>query len=265
MLSIGDLARHTRISVRMLRHYDALGLVVPEHVDPHTGHRWYAVSQIWRVDSLIALKELGFTLEQCGVLLDEQLPVEELRGMLRLRHAQLEQRMTADADRLTEVERRLRSIERGLTMTNGTLTLGPLPAIRLLHLQTEVNDESEIGGAVDALSTELDALQLTGQRVHTYFGGPDKIEVSVGVAVAATATASDGLTLTDVPAVPEGATVTYRGPAEGIGDTWRTLDVALDEQGLESYGIYRDIRLDTSDPDEVVVELQAAVRPAGSC
>ncbi|WP_405060639.1 helix-turn-helix domain-containing protein [Kribbella sp. NBC_01505] len=160
MLSIGDLARHTRISVRMLRHYDALGLVVPERVDPHTGHRFYALSQIWRVDSLIALKELGFTLEQCGALLDEQLPVDELRGMLRLRHAQLEQRMTADADRLTEVERRLRSIERGLTMTNRTLQLGPLPAIRLLHLRTDVNDESEIGGAVMALSE-----RLSGRRV----------------------------------------------------------------------------------------------------
>ncbi|GAB3951733.1 MerR family transcriptional regulator [Kribbella albertanoniae] len=263
MLSIGDLARHTRISVRMLRHYDALGLVVPERVDPHTGHRFYALSQIWRVDSLIALKELGFTLEQCGAILDEQLPVEELRGMLRLRRAQLEQRMTADADRLTEVERRLRSIERGLTMTNRTLQLGPLPALRLLHLHAEVNDESEIGGAVMALSEKLDALQLSGQRVHTYYGRPDgsKIDVSVGIAVGATDNSAAGLDVTDIPAVPQGASVTYKGPAEGIGDTWRTLDVALDEQGLESYGVYRDIRISTADPEQVVVELQAAVRP----
>ncbi|MFI5733932.1 MerR family transcriptional regulator [Kribbella sp. NPDC051587] len=265
MLSIGDLARHTRISVRMLRHYDALGLVVPERVDPHTGHRWYALSQIWRVDSLVALKELGFTLEQCGALLDEQLPVDELRGMLRLRRAQLEQRLTADANRLTEVERRLRSIERGLTMTNRTLKLGPLPALHLLNLHTDVNDETEIGGAVHTLTEQLDALHLPGQRVHIYDGRTNKIRVSVGVAVADGTTAPAGLDLTVVPAEPQGASVTYRGPAEGIADTWRTLDVALDEQGLESYGIYRDLRLNTEDPTNVTVELQATVRPTRIC
>ncbi|MFF1823605.1 MerR family transcriptional regulator [Kribbella sp. NPDC058245] len=258
MLSIGDLARHTRISVRMLRHYDALGLVVPERVDPHTGHRWYALSQIWRVDSLVALKELGFTLEQCGALLDEQLPVEELRGMLRLRRAQLEQRLTADADRLTEVERRLRSIERGLTMTNQTLRLGPLPALRLLHLSAEVNDESEIGGAVQTLTEQLDALRLQGQRIHVYDGRTDKITVSVGVAAEEP---RECLELTELPAEPQGVSVTYRGPLDGVADTWRTLDVALEEQGLESYGVYRDLRLDTQDPQQVIVELQVTVRP----
>ncbi len=81
MLSIGDLARHTRVSVRMLRHYDALGLVTPEQVDECTGYRWYASSQSGRVNSLLALKELGFTLEQCRTILDEEVSVEQLRGM----------------------------------------------------------------------------------------------------------------------------------------------------------------------------------------
>ncbi|MFK4089043.1 hypothetical protein ACI2LF_33315 [Kribbella sp. NPDC020789] len=149
-------------------------------------------------------------------------------------------------------------------MTNRTLKLGPLPALRLLHLHAEVNDESEIGGAVVALTEQLDALQIEGQRVHTYVGRPDgsKIDVSVGIAVGATQPETNGLDLTDLPAEPQGASVTYRGPAEGVADTWRTLDVALDEQGLESYGVYRDIRVDTADPQQVVVELQASVRPA---
>lgn len=60
MLSIGELAAQTRASVRMLRHYDALGLVKPVQVDPHTGYRWYAASQVGRVNALMALKALGF-------------------------------------------------------------------------------------------------------------------------------------------------------------------------------------------------------------
>ena len=49
----------------------ALGLVTPVRVDEQTGYRWYTASQIGWVDALVALKELGFTLEQCGQILDE--------------------------------------------------------------------------------------------------------------------------------------------------------------------------------------------------
>ncbi|WP_248580573.1 MerR family DNA-binding transcriptional regulator [Nocardioides sp. InS609-2] len=48
MLSIGDFARIGQVSVRMLRHYDQLGLVVPARVDASTGSRWYSPDQLHR-------------------------------------------------------------------------------------------------------------------------------------------------------------------------------------------------------------------------
>jgi DNA-binding transcriptional MerR regulator len=64
MFSIGEFARHGRVSVRMLRHYDATGLLRPACVDPATGYRSYQVSQLAELNRLIALKELGFSLQQ---------------------------------------------------------------------------------------------------------------------------------------------------------------------------------------------------------
>jgi len=266
MLSIGELARRTRISVRMLRHYDALGLVVPERVDPATGYRWYAVWQVGRVNSLVALKELGFTLEQCRAVLDERVSVDGLRGMLRLREAELEQRIRTDAERLAEIARRLRSIERGLTMTNSTLRLAPLPALRLAQVSAEVNDTSEIGAAVGILTSRLAAAGESA-RIHTYYGRPDgsKIDVAVAVPLEPGAEPVAGLALVELPAEERAAIVTHRGPAEEIGDAWNTLDVGLAERGLESYGPYRQIHLDETGGDgDVVVELQCPVRDNGS-
>ncbi|GAA0489344.1 MerR family transcriptional regulator [Microbacterium aurantiacum] len=71
MLSIGEFARLAGVSVRMLRHYDRLGLLRPERVDLHSGYRRYAAAQLERANQLVALKDLGFTLEQVGVLLDD--------------------------------------------------------------------------------------------------------------------------------------------------------------------------------------------------
>src|SRR5689334_320401 len=111
MFSIGDFARLGRVSVRMLRHYDAIGVLRPAAVDPSSGYRFYRADQLRRLNRIVALKDLGFTLEQVSSILDEKLSVEELRGMLRLRRAQLAEQMAADAARLAGVEARLRTIE----------------------------------------------------------------------------------------------------------------------------------------------------------
>src|ERR687894_2895146 len=112
MLGIGDFARHGRVSVRMLRHYDAIGLLRPAHVDRVTGYRSYDAEQLSRLNRIVALKELGFTLQQVQTILDDMVSVEELRAMLRLRQAELQSQIAADRARLAEVEARLQTIER---------------------------------------------------------------------------------------------------------------------------------------------------------
>ncbi len=272
MLSIGDLARHTRVSARMLRHYDALGLVTPERVDESTGYRWYAASQIGRVNSVVALKELGFTLEQCRSILDERVGLDDLMDLLRLRQAELAQRIEADTARLAEVGRRLRSIERGLTVTNESFQLKELLRLRLVQASAEVNDISEIGTMtavlLDRVSQRLSATSVptAGPRIQTYYGRPDgsKIDVAVGWPVDAGCTVPDGLDVVELPEERNGACVVHHGPASDIADAWQALDVALEERGLEPYGVSRQVHLHGDAPDDVVVELQCPVRARGS-
>ena len=90
MFSIGDFAQYGRVSARMLRHYDAIGLLRPARTDPVSGYRFYEAAQLARLNRIIALKDLGFSLQQVGAILAEEVSVPELRGMLRLRQAELE-------------------------------------------------------------------------------------------------------------------------------------------------------------------------------
>src|SRR5690348_11923676 len=112
MFTIGDFARHGQVSVRMLRHYDAIGLLRPAHVDPVTGYRSYTAHQLSRLNRVVALKDLGFTLDQVGMIVDDDIDVEQLRGMLRLRREELQTQIAADTARLARVEARLRVIEK---------------------------------------------------------------------------------------------------------------------------------------------------------
>jgi hypothetical protein len=131
-----------------------------------------------------------------------------------------------------------------------TVTITSLPALRVARVSASVRDEAEIGAAVEALTARAAAAGLTGPAVHTYFGGPDTIEVTVGVVVP-----SDGV---ELPAVDRAATVVHQGEVD-LDEAWQALDEALAERGLESYGLHR--RVDVAGG----VELQVPVRDLGTC
>ena len=118
MLNIGEFARLGHVSPRMLRHYDEMGLLRPKEVDPRTGYRSYEVAQLSRLHRLLALRDLGFTLEQTHLLLDDDPSIEQLEGMLQLRQAQIEREVAEEQARLSRVEAHLRALEGSIEMSS---------------------------------------------------------------------------------------------------------------------------------------------------
>ncbi|MEO6472422.1 MAG: helix-turn-helix domain-containing protein, partial [Aeromicrobium sp.] len=176
MFVIGEFARLGRVSVRMLRHYDTIGLLHPARVDDATGYRSYRASQLARLNRIIALKDLGLTLQQVQDILDKDLDVNELYGMLRLRRLELEAGIEADRDRLTRVEARLSIIEREGLMPVTDVVIKPISSVRVAEL-TGVADGFEptsiapvIQGLYDVLCGQLaaDGIQPVGPAIGYY-------------------------------------------------------------------------------------------------
>ncbi len=134
MFSIGEFARHGRVSVRMLRHYDAIGLIRPACVDAATGYRFYEASQLDELNRVIALKDLGFTLQQVQAILEEKVSAAELRGMLRLRRAEIRATIDAETTRLARVEARLMTIEDGARVPADGVVIKRLAPVRVAEL-----------------------------------------------------------------------------------------------------------------------------------
>lgn len=95
-------------------------------VDPDTGYRGYSAEQLGQLNRIVALKELGLSLTQVGQLLGG-ITLDELRGMLILRRAQLEQELEAHKSQLLGVEARLRYIEREGAMPADDILVKKLP------------------------------------------------------------------------------------------------------------------------------------------
>ncbi|MEU8655581.1 MerR family transcriptional regulator [Actinoplanes philippinensis] len=271
MFTIGDFARHGRVSIRMLRHYDATGLLRPAHVDPFTGYRHYTAAQLARLNRIIALKDLGFTLQQVGEILDGALDAGELRGMLRLRRAELEAAVAESAARLVRVEARLRAIEREGHMPTDDVVIKRIPAVRVAEL-TAVADGYEpehISPVIQPLYHELfqrleaAGVRPTGPGVAYYEDAADgRITVHAAIEVA-DGPASGDLEVRDLPVIIEAATIVHRGSMDAVMPTGQALAEWIDANGYRAVGYAREVSLECPENrDDWVTELQVAVTRA---
>ncbi|HEX9331953.1 MAG TPA: MerR family transcriptional regulator [Anaerolineales bacterium] len=110
MFKIGEFSRLSRVSVRMLRYYDQLGILKPLQTDSFTNYRYYSANQLPRLNRILALRDLGFSLEQIAEMLDEDLSSDQLLGMLKLKRAEIEQEMQVEQLRLARLEARIRQM-----------------------------------------------------------------------------------------------------------------------------------------------------------
>jgi DNA-binding transcriptional MerR regulator len=274
MLTIGDFARHGRVSVRMLRHYDAIGLLRPARVDPATGYRSYGADQLARLNRLIALKDLGFTLHQVREILDGQLTAEHLRGMLTLRRADLASRIAADTARLSQVEARLRMIESEGSMPEYDVTVKPLPPLRVAELSgTAKNMEPlSIGPVVRGLFDEVCAALARagvtpvgpGTAYYEDAGDGEHVIVHAGMPGAVDPAAAAGFTVVDLPGVPEAVTTVHRGSMDDCLPAYQALARWIEQSGRRGAGYTREVTLaiTESGPEGMVTEIQEPLVPA---
>ncbi|HLJ32957.1 MAG TPA: MerR family transcriptional regulator, partial [Ktedonobacteraceae bacterium] len=104
MYLIGEFSQISRVSRRLLHYYDEIGLLKPALIDPHTGYRYYSARQLPRLNRILALKELGLTLDSIAVMMQAGVSDEEIHGMLLLQKAELEQTLLEDMQRLRRIE-----------------------------------------------------------------------------------------------------------------------------------------------------------------
>jgi DNA-binding transcriptional MerR regulator len=272
MFSIGDFASHGRVSVRMLRHYDAIGLLPPARVEPATGYRMYDAAQLARLNRIVALKDLGFTLEQVRSILDEKVSVDELRGMLRIREADLQSRLAADTARLRQVEARLRLIEEEGAMPTDDVQIKQIPGVRVAELTATADsfEPESIGPVIQPLYDELMKtleranVTPTGPAVAYYEDDDDRIVVHAAIPVNAVASPTYDFAIVDLPPIEQAATIVHRGPMDDVMATIQTLARWIDANGYRSTGYNRELYLDygCGDSSGWTTELQEPVATA---
>lgn len=139
MYTIGEFARMAQVSPRQLRHWDELGLLQPLKVDSSSGYRYYSATQLSALNRIVALKELGLSLDQIQHFVSDDVSLDEMQGMLLLRKAELEQQVLAEMRRIRTIESRLKQIrEQGQHVRD--VVVKQVPARMYIGLRTTSSD-----------------------------------------------------------------------------------------------------------------------------
>ncbi|WP_341940677.1 MerR family transcriptional regulator [Microbacterium sp. LWH10-1.2] len=263
MLSIGAFAQIGQVTHRMLRHWDTAGLLVPAHVDEFSGYRSYDPSQLERLHRIVALRQLGFGLDDIALILEQGIDAERIAAMLRLRRAEVEEEHRIAAARLVDVERRLHLIESENQMSQVEIIEKPLPAVRLAA-QTASVPEHEVGSPVGPLFESLenvlgDECGALSTPIAQYSLGEDGMDITVGYAYGGER--RDGFELVDLPAVELAICGVHLGAMDRIRETWSAVHAEIIARGYVPSGPCRElyVRAVSEDQSDWVTELQQPV------
>jgi DNA-binding transcriptional MerR regulator len=269
VFTIGDFAAFGQVTARMLRHYDTLGLLRPAVVDEATGYRYYSADLFSRLNRIVALKDLGFSLQQVGEIVDDaKLSADELRGMLRLRQTQLEDDLARSSARLTSVEARLRLIEREGHMPTDDVVLKHIAPIRVAELSaiSPSYDGEDIGPVIQPRFGQLcDRLGAAG--IHpcgspvAYYEDAENDTIRVHAAVPVDARTTADVDLLELPELTQAATIVHQGDMMEVERSMQTLARWIEDNGYRSQRYAREVtpQFDPDNPANCVHEFQIQV------
>lgn len=140
MYSIGEYSRIAQVSKRLLRYYDEIGLFQPIRIDAQTGHRYYSASQLPELNRILALKELGLSLDQIRRFIKDDISLEEIQGMLLMKKAELEQQVLDELIRIRTIESRLNQIKNRATHVRDVV-IKQVPQQRLIGIRKVLTTE----------------------------------------------------------------------------------------------------------------------------
>jgi DNA-binding transcriptional MerR regulator len=274
VIRIGSFARIAQVSTRALRLYDKLGLLKPAQVDPSTDYRYYSIDQLPRLNRILALKDLGFSLDQIAVVLRSELSAEQLRGMLTMKRAEVERRVAAEQAQLARIAARLRQIEQEDALDIYEVVVKRIEPQWVATVSGVISDYITSEPIFIQLFAELDAylahsgVRNIGPRVGLFYDlgtHEHAIQVRAGMLLPTRIAGSERVEISQLHGVEQMACVVHHGPYD---ETLIQANTAIlkwiDANGYQIRTPTREIYLHyqvSGDPSQFVTEIQIPIVP----
>ena len=269
-LKIGEFARVGQVSIATLRHYDQCGLLKPNALDTDTGYRYYSLDQLARLNRILALKDLGFPLQQIVRLLEEDLSLVQLRAMFTLKQAQAQHMIDIEQARLAHISARLRQIEQEGTMPVYEVLLKQVDPVLVASIRSLIQMGDDLGQQYRTIIAYLDQLHAQHSHpalllLHSRYEWHDDhmaIDVETAVQLSADLPGNEQIATRTLPGCLMASTI-HIGDDLSIGQAYAALYRWVKDNRYLVIDPPRQLRLQRSehmDPGQYVTEVQFPVK-----
>lgn len=280
MFKIGEFSRLSRVSVRMLRHYDQLGLLTPSQTDPFTGYRYYSADQLPRLNRILALRDLGFSLEQVAGMLDDDLSTEQLLGMLKLKRAEVEEQMQLEQQKLARLEVRIRQMNESPKHSAYDVIVRDIePELAATYREVAADDDriQEMFDMVEVYVAQYDSARADKSPFSIYYDDEYRekdVDAEVAVPLKYAIPESESIRVRQFPRLTDVACVVHVGEYSEIYQAYNALLAWIEANEYRMVGPIREVYLRygadglnfelpptylANDTNEYVTELQLSV------
>ncbi len=269
MIRIGDFSKLSQVSIKTLRYYDEMGLFRPINVDRFTGYRYYSASQLPRLHRILALRDLGLSLDQIAQVLDEGVSPEQLRGMLRLKRAELQQHIAGEQERLARVEARLNTIDLEDTMPDYDVVIKQIEPQLVAGVRDTLASYPEVGRLFTEVYGHLarhgvNGLDLIGAAIwHDDEYKTSDIDGEAVAYLKQPIPEDEQVKVYELPAATM-ASVVHKGAYNSLNQAYEAIGRWIEANGYKIAGPNREIYLYCTQPvrqddDLYVTEIQFPV------
>lgn len=274
MFRIGDFSRIARVSARLLRFYDEIGLLTPARADPFTGYRYYEIEQLGQLNRITVLKSLGLSLDEIGPILKSEVGAEQLRAMLLIRRSDAQRELAEQTQRLRQIELRIAQIEQEGSLDVDDVIVRAEPARLLLSIRHLLGSFAEVGTAIVDVRERVRRVCRRGMPAqmiaiaHAAQFELDALDAEFGFVIdsppSSEQVAREGLTVRELEAVDRMAVCVRVGHPEAAHLTTARIGRYLQAHGDTLDGPGREFFLKQPEADRLdtaIVEMQFPLAP----
>jgi len=255
-----------KVTVKTLHYYDEVGLLVPDHVDEESGYRYYATEQLFRLNEIVALRQMGFSIAEISAIVDGRNVTE----IIERRKTELEsevQKVTEQFQRITFYSKEQKE---GYAM-NYQAVIKEVPAYTVYAARYVLPNYAALNEIMPALGEKVGnanpGLKCVepGYCFNVYLDGEYKdtdINVEICEAVTSRGKDGDGIVFKDIPAITA-VSVLHQGAYEKIGAAYAYAVKWAEENGYQVADNVRESYIDgiwnKETVDEWLTEIQVPV------
>lgn len=266
MFQIGMFSKLGRVTIKTLRHYDEEGLLAPAHIDAESGYRYYTTDQLFRLNQIIALRQMGFSIPEIAEIVDGR----NVNSILERRLGELAAERERVADQFFRLQTYISEQKEGHLMDYQAV-IKEIPAFTVFYAERVLSDYAALNELMPAIRSQVNAQNPGIQCVkpeycfNIYLDGEYRdhdIRVAVCQAVTSHGRDTEDITFKELPAVTV-ASVLHRGPYEELSDAYAYAIKWAEQNGYRICGNIRESYIDgpwnRADAKDWLTEIQVPI------